>query len=173
MKETQTMYKPDFRLLALLLVMCGFLQACGFHLRGTIDLPESMKAVYVEGGSRSALTNELSRFLQNAGATIVERSSDATAILIIHQAKLDRHLLTVSSTTAKAQEYKLTYRAEFSIVKPGGGELLPRQTVTLIRDYQFDENDVLGKGSEEEILRKEMEKEMTLAMLRRLRIMKR
>lgn len=169
------MSKSVFRLFVLYLVSCSLvllLQSCGFHLRGTIELPESMKAVHVESGSRSALTSELSRFLQSAGATIVERSSDATAILIIHQAKQDRRLLTVSSSTAKAQEYKLTYRVEFSIVKPGGGELLPRQKVTLVRDYQFDESDVLGKGSEEEILRKEMEKDMTLAMLRRLRIMK-
>lgn len=168
------MSKSVFRLFILLLVSCNLsllLQSCGFHLRGTIELPDSMKAVYVEGGSRSALTNELSRFLQSSGATVVNRSQDATAILIIHQAKLDRRLLTVSSSTAKAQEYKLTYQVEFSIVKPGGGELLPRQKVTLVRDYQFDVNDVLGKGSEEEILRKEMEKEMTLTMLRRLRRM--
>lgn len=170
------MSKSVFRLFILLLVSCNLsllLQSCGFHLRGTIELPESMKAVNVQGGgTNSALVREISRFLESSGTIVVGSSKEATAILIIHKAKQDRRVLSVSSSTARVQEYELSYRVEFSIIKPGGDEILPRQTVMLLRDYQFDENDVLGKGSEEGILRKEMEKEMTLAILRRLRTRK-
>ena len=169
------MSKSIFRVFFLLLVACSlslFLQSCGFHLRGTINLPDSMKTVYVQNSSGSGIAGELSRVMKSSGATVVNNPSEATAILVIHSAKQDRRVLSVSSTTARVQEYELSYFVDFSVVDPGGKELYPHKIVTLLRDYRFDENDVMGKGSEEGILRKEMEKEMALSILRRLRAQK-
>ncbi|MCK4952100.1 MAG: hypothetical protein KAS48_09785 [Gammaproteobacteria bacterium] len=141
-------------------------------MRGTIVLPDNMKTVYVQSNSGNGLVRELNRVLKSSGATVVNNAAGATAILMIRSAKQDRRVLSVSSTTARAQEYELSYIVDFSIEGSHGKELYPRQTATLLRDYRFDENDVLGKGSEERILIKEMEKDMALSILRRLRVRK-
>ena len=169
------MSKSIFRVLFLLLVVCNlslFLQSCGWHLRGSIELPDNMKTVYVQSSSGIGLVRELNRVLKSSGATVVNDPTGATAILMIRSAKQDRRVLSVSSTTARAQEYELSYIVDYSIENSHGKELYPHQTVTLLRDYRFDENDLLGKGSEEGILVKEMEKEMALSILRRLRARK-
>jgi LPS-assembly lipoprotein len=57
----------------------------------------------------------------------------------------------------------------FSLRRAGeGGEIVPRQAIELSRDYVASPRDSLGKNSERELLTREMRRDMTQAILRRI-----
>jgi LPS-assembly lipoprotein len=47
-----------------------------------------------------------------------------------------------------------------------------QQQVQARRDYQFDEDEVLGRESEEDLLREQMNKQLVQSVLRRLSFIK-
>lgn len=148
---------------ALLLV----LSACGFHLRGNVQLAPQLSKVYFKGGDvYNPLVRDWTRSLTTAGSTVVEEVTSATAIVDILNNSGDRRVLSVRAT-GKAQEYELYQRLEFRVISADGRELLATQRLELTRDYLFDPNDVLGKAGEEETLRRDMRRDLVrLAMLR-------
>ncbi|MFA7592529.1 MAG: LPS assembly lipoprotein LptE [Thiohalobacteraceae bacterium] len=141
--------------------------ACGFHLRGAVQLPPQLSKVYLQGGDPyDLLVRDWTRALATAGSTVVTEAQDATAILQIIANRGERRVLSVRAT-GKAQEYELYQILEFRVRDPAGRELLAAQHLELTRDYLFDPTDVLGKANEEETLRRDMRRDLVrLAMLR-------
>ena len=143
------------------------LSACGFHLRGQVQLAPQLSKVYIEGGSPyDPLVRDLTRALTGAGATVVEDPQSATAVLQILNNSGDRRVLSVRST-GKVQEYELYQTFTFRVRDAAGRELLAAQPLELTREYLFDVNDVLSTSNEEEALRRDMRRDLVrLAMLR-------
>lgn len=141
--------------------------ACGFHLRGDVKLVPQLARVQIQGGDvYDPLVRDLTRALTAAGSTVVAEATQATAILQILRNGGDRRVLSVQ-TTGKVQEYELYQIFEFRVRDAAGRELLEPQRLELTRDYLFDANDVLGKSGEEEVLRRDMRRDLVrLTMLR-------
>lgn len=141
--------------------------ACGFHLRGEVNLAPELAKVHILGGDTyDPLVRELTRALTSAGAGVVAEPNDATAILHILRNSAHRRVLSVQ-TTGKVQEYELYQTLEFLVRDAAGRELLDTQRLEITRDYLFDPNDVLGKAGEEESLRRDMRRDLVrLTMLR-------
>lgn len=153
-------------IISLLLVV---LSGCGFHLRGNINLPENMQTLYIDGvAPYSAFAVELRRTLRANGINIVEDINSAQAVLRLSNVSFNRRVLTVSGNTGKVREYELHYGARVMVVARDGKVLLPAKQLRQLRDYIFDENNVLGKSSEETQLRKEMQTDLISQILRRL-----
>jgi outer membrane lipopolysaccharide assembly protein LptE/RlpB len=55
-----------------------------------------------------------------------------------------------------------------TIINSKGVELLLDEEIRLVRDYTFDEDAVLGKFAEEDVLRKELSREAAEEISRRL-----
>lgn len=152
----------------LIIVAYGLLSAaCGFHLRGEVKLTPQLQRVYIEGSSAyDPLVREWTRALRSAGVSVVEQLQDATAVVQILENTGTRRVLSVRAT-GKVQEYELYQTLMFKVRATDGRELLDSQRLELTRDYLFDPNDVLGKSSEEEALRRDMRRDLVrLAMLR-------
>lgn len=141
--------------------------ACGFHLRGDVKLAAALNKVYIEGANPyDPLVRELTRSLTTTGATVVEESKDATAVLQILKNSGSRRVLSVSSV-GKVREYELYQTLDFKVRDAAGLELLAPQHLELTRDYLFDTDNVLGKTNEEETLRRDMRRDLVrLVMLR-------
>jgi LPS-assembly lipoprotein len=141
--------------------------ACGFHLRGEVELAPQLARVHILGGDiYDPLVRDLARALASAGSVVVEDAEEATAILHILENTGKRRVLSVQ-TTGKVQEYELYQILEFRVRDPAGVQLLDTQRLEITRDYLFDANDVLGKAGEEESLRRDMRRDLVrLAMLR-------
>lgn len=141
--------------------------ACGFHLRGDVKLAPQLARVHIQGGDvYDPLVRDLTRALTAAGSTVVTGAGEATAILQVLKNSGDRRVLSVQ-TTGKVQEYELYQLFEFRVRDAAGRELLEPQRLELTRDYLFDANDVLGKSAEEEVLRRDMRRDLVrLTMLR-------
>ncbi|MBI5462248.1 MAG: hypothetical protein HY941_08705 [Gammaproteobacteria bacterium] len=159
--------QPNRAAVFVIMLTALLLTACGFHLRGDVKLAAVLNKVYIEGNDPyDPLVRELTRSLTTTGAAVVAESKDATAVLQILKNSGSRRVLSVSSA-GKVREYELYQTLEFKVRDAAGRELLAPQRLELTRDYLFDKEDVLGKSSEEEMLRRDMRRDLVrLAMLR-------
>jgi len=152
-------------LISALLLLAG----CGFHLRGSIDLPADLQRMHVQGTSKySALGVELRRSLRANGVDVVDTANAAQVVLKISAPIYKRRLLSVSGTSGKTAEYELQYSLSVSLQDRQGKVLLAPQALRQLRDYTYDRDNVLGKGNEEARFRVEMERDLVRQVLRRL-----
>jgi len=152
-------------LVSVLLLLAG----CGFHLRGSIDLPADLQRMHVQGTSKySALGVELRRSLRANGVELVDTANAAQVVLKISNQNYKRRLLSVSGTSGKTAEYELQYSLNVTLQDRQGKVLLAPQSLRQLRDYTFDRDNVLGKGDEEASFRVEMERDLVRQVLRRL-----
>ncbi len=139
---------------------------CGFHLQGREGLPELMASTYVQSADRhSEFDRQLGRRLREAGV-LTSNLDEASAVVTIHR-ETGRRILSVSATNVP-EEYEVYYTVTYSVRERGGSVVLPEQSLTLTRDYSYDETDVLGKAREEEILRQALATDLVRLVMRRL-----
>ena len=151
----------------LTVVLLLALSACGFHLRGDVNLDARLGKIHIQGADRyDPLVRELAQSLTATGAVVVEERKDATAVLQILKNSGSRRVLSVSSA-GKVLEYELYQALEFKVGDTAGRELMATQRLELTRAYLFDKEDVLGKSNEEEMLRRDLRRDLVrLVMLR-------
>lgn len=156
------------RLIAILVLALG-LTACGFHLRNALSLPPDLGPVRVVAKDPySPLAESLSAALEDAGAVAAPEGTDeGVATLRIRLEKWGSTPISIDQF-GRAQEYTLRYAVMFSLDKADGTNLVPEQTVELSRDYVSVPNRSTGTEGEREVLAREMQKEMTASILRRI-----
>jgi LPS-assembly lipoprotein len=161
--QTATMIR---RLLSLVLVLV--LSACGFQLRNALTLPAELDPVKVTSTSRySPLAESLSQALTRAGATPATRSTKTPAVLQIKAERWGDTPISVDSR-GRAQEFSLRYAVVFELRNGDGTVLVPEQNIELSRDYISVPNNSIGTEGERDILVREMQREMTASILRRI-----
>lgn len=150
----------------LVLGSCGFqmrgAQQSGSQMVGQLYLEEQQGTVSVLQPLRNALKAQQVQF-----AAFREQ---ADTVVILSDEILSRRVASVSGS-GKVSEYELLHSVGLRTVRSEAdikaGELvadssnLPKlQTVSVARDYTYDETDVLAKDDEERILRSEMREEL-------------
>jgi LPS-assembly lipoprotein len=155
-----------------ILLLAVVLGACGFHLRGAARLSPELERTLITGVSPySSFAISLHQQLQANGIEIVEDQQQATAILNIAQSRTGRRVLSVDDD-GKVREFELFTTLSFEVKGQDKQQLLETQTITLTRDFVFDQNDVLGKEAEAELLQEDMEQDIIRLMLYRLQTIK-
>jgi LPS-assembly lipoprotein len=145
----------------------ALLGACGFGLRGDVQLSERMRQPWLEAADRyTAFHGELTSALGAAGAGMAQSREAASAVVHVHRDETGRNVLTISARNTP-QEYEVFYTVEYS-VSAGGQEILPRQKLTLTRDYAYDDAAVLAKQHEERDLRESLARDLAALVTRRL-----
>jgi LPS-assembly lipoprotein len=143
------------------------LAGCGFHLQGRTPLPHSLQAPLLEAkDTQSEFVQDLRHALLVAGARVTESSTDATAVVHVLEDTVTQRVLAVSPTNQPA-EYELTYTVRFSVTS-NGADLLTPQEVSATRTYSFNENAVLAKDNEADILRQSLSHDLVGVVMRRL-----
>lgn len=146
------------------------LSACGFQLREALTLPPDLGPVQVAARDPySALRQSLELSLERAGATVVPvtaRDPDLSTLRIVSEL-WDSQPIAVDER-GRAQEFSLRYATVFVLERGDGTVLVPRQAVELSRDYVSLPGNATGTESEREILAREMQREMTASILRRI-----
>ena len=149
------------------LLAAVLLAGCGFHLQGRTALPAVVRQPYVEAPDRqSDFVQYLRHALLSNGAQLVPQKDKASAVVSILTDSVARRVLSVSALN-QPNEYEVTYTVGFS-VSAGGKELLPPQELHATRTYSFDERLLLAKGHEEDILRRDMARDLADEVMRRL-----
>jgi LPS-assembly lipoprotein len=145
---------------------------CGFQLRGAVAVPDSMKLMYVQGiNVQQGLGLELKRGLKQNGIQVVDDYEKDSAVLTVLENKFERRVLSVGNN-AKVSEYELYSMLKFKVTDGQGKLLVEPQQVEAIRDYQFDQTQVLSSDGEEAILREQLNDQLVQSLLRRLSAVK-
>ncbi|MAT66125.1 MAG: hypothetical protein CMN57_10835 [Gammaproteobacteria bacterium] len=151
-----------------LLLLALTLTACGFQLRGQVNLPPEMARTHVQGlNEYSDLGRDLRRLLEGSGVQVVDSTEGASAILDIITNQASRRVLSVQAG-GKVQEYELIQRLVFSVRTTDGRLLLEPQELELTREYLYDRFDPLASGSQEGEIRAEMRRDITQLLMLRL-----
>ena len=145
------------------------LSGCGFHLRGSIELPAELTEVALEG---TRPNGELGVAVRNGfarvGGQVVDSGSSANSVLVISQDSYSRRVLSVDSI-GQANEYELRYTVGFRLDDLDGANRVVQQSISLRRQYRFDPDLTLAKADEEARLVREMRQDAVRQMLRRLK----
>ncbi len=151
------------------LVLClTFLSGCGFTLRGEVSLPRALDRTYVLSASEEdELGAELRRRLRGYGVELVDRPEEASATLRVGAERRAREVLAVNEQ-GKALEYTLSLATNLEVLGKAGKVLLPNKTVSVSRDFIFDQNQVLGSVAEAEVAYAEMRKDLVRIIMYRL-----
>ena len=152
--------------LALFLLLAG----CGFHLRGTADVP--FQTLYVPNAT-SGIALDLKRNVQaGTQAKVVDDAKQAEAILVFSDEAREKNILSLSAQ-GRVREFQLRYRVGFRMHDGKGGDYIPPTQIALTRDITFNDTDVLAKEAEEQLLFRDMQNDMVQQIMRRLAAAKR
>ena len=149
--------------LTLAIVAAG---GCGYQLRGSVPLPPGLDAIRI--AAPTDLRNALVQLLDSGGVRVQPAGGSAGVLLRIGDERFDRRVLSVDPVTGKESEFELVYQVVFGVTGAEGEELVPKQTVSLIRDYVFDADAVLGKSREQSVLHAEMRRDAAAQIVRRI-----
>ncbi len=139
---------------------------CGYQLRGAVSLPPGLDAIRIAGPID--IRNALTQLLDSGGVHVQPVGGSAEALLQVSGERFNRRVLSVDPNTGKESEFELAYQVTFEVTGAEGEELMPEQTVSLIRDYVFDRDAVLGKSREQNVLRVEMLRDAAAQIVRRI-----
>lgn len=157
------------KLIALLLTTT-MLTACGWHLRGSIALPEDLNSIHLSAeDTHGSLINDMQRALVSNNISVVNNSADANYSIKLLGERSERRAASVGGD-ALASEYELTMEVDYSIDR-GEETLLEKDTARTIRTYDYNRNQVLGSSGEEDIIKAEMRNELIQQIVRRLRFL--
>jgi LPS-assembly lipoprotein len=154
------------RILALLFPL--LFTACGFELRGAAVLPPGIDKLHVVSADL-VLRNDVDVFLQGSGARLVKTRPEAQVVLTLSNPRYDRRVLSVDPNTGHEREFELSFTLDVVATGPQGQLMLQPQTLSVQRDYVFDQNELIGSGQEEAVLRTEMRRAVLQQVLFRLR----
>jgi LPS-assembly lipoprotein len=153
------------------LALIAALGGCGFRLAGSERLPAVLAKPYLSvKDPYTDFAREFERQLKSSGALLQLGRQDATATIEVTKDLVEQRTLSVSARNIPT-DYELRYTVTFD-VKGADAQILAPQTITLSRDYSFEENELLAKEHEADILRAQMARDlvtMTMRVLSRVK----
>ncbi|MGH8030352.1 MAG: LPS assembly lipoprotein LptE [Arenimonas sp.] len=155
---------------ALVALLALALSACGFHPRTHTVLPIKLGPTrVVVPDNFSPLGEELARALDRAGVPAADENaaSGTVSVLRITREVWDTQPVAVDQF-ARAREYVTRYNVDFVLQGPDGKPMLTPQKLEQSREYSYDANAAAGSPAEQELIRRELRREMEAAILRRI-----
>ncbi|HNQ04849.1 MAG TPA: LPS assembly lipoprotein LptE [Thiobacillaceae bacterium] len=152
------------------LAMCVLLLAgCGFQLRGEAQLP--FAGAYVESSDGSLLAPALRQALADQGK-LAEHAGGVPVLVRVLDERMEKNILSLSGG-GKVREYRLIYKTTLKVTDEKGDELIAPIELEQIREYSYDDAQILAKEVEESALQRAMVQETLRQALRRLSYVKR
>ncbi len=153
-----------------LALLVSLIQACGFQLRGALDLSQDISPIYLQQNNLFELGREIKALLNANKLQIAENEQQAKAQLALLSETRGRRVLSVDSN-GRAREYLLNYTVNFSIkIKQTTGinQQGRQDTISVRRSLVFDSEEVLAVANQSEILYKDMQRDVARLILLKL-----
>lgn len=148
----------------------ALLAGCGFALRGSHSLP--FDSLFVTADASSSLGRTLRRQIEGGGSTrIAENRQAASATLDIISSRREKNFISLTSA-GKVREYRLTQTVRYRLLDRKGEEITPSTEISATREMTYDDQLILAKNQEEALLYRDIERDLTDQLLRRLETVK-
>jgi LPS-assembly lipoprotein len=159
-----------YRLLAAVpLVITLVLAGCGFHLRGSFNLPPTLTALTVDGREPySPLLVQTRELLKSAG---VATPDNAPYTLYVSEENQGKDRFTQNQNPL-FDEFMLTHTATFELRRRDGTLITEPDEVGEMTLFQDDRSTASTKLNEENILRAELAQRLAVKILRRIQAVK-
>lgn len=142
------------------------LSGCGFRLRGPQKL--AFSTLHVGASPMSEFGAALRRLVATSGTTtVVDDPAQAEARLEILANERGREILSLTGA-GKVREYQISQRLRFRLVDRAGNILIAPTSLSAMREYTFDDSQVLGKEQEEALLYRDMQNDLLQQLMRRM-----
>ncbi len=150
------------------------LSACGWHLRGTasgsdkLALNQPLDLIIETDDDHSQLINTLRQALPSYKISEVQGGSSQSLTLEMGREMMDKRTAGVGSD-ALTSAYEIILRVSFSL-KDANGEITPKDTsASVSRTYNYNVNNANSATQEEELVVREMRRELAQTILRRVK----
>ena len=151
---------------ALGLLSLSGLSACGFKLRGSVNIP--YKAILISGRPSPQLRYDLERIISTGtNAKVVTNGKDADLILEIVSEESTRQILTYTST-GQISAYRLNNRVIFRAFDNTGAEVIAESDLYVTRDLDFSTSTVLAADAQQQQFLESMRADLAIQILRRV-----
>ena len=159
----------DFRFVLLTLASL-LIAGCGFQLRGQADLP--FERIYVETEGFSLFAAELRRVVQTGNAVeVMDTAEQAQVVLKVLADRREKTILSLSRS-GSVSEFQLLYQVSYRVMDNRMKDLVAPSEISLRRIMTYDDTEILGKESEEQMLFSDMQDDAVQQMLRRLSVLR-
>ncbi|ANI98842.1 hypothetical protein A8O14_01255 [Polynucleobacter wuianus] len=140
--------------------------ACGYRLRGMVDLP--YKAIAITGNPSPPLRADIqTAILQSTDVKIAINPKDADLILEITNDLSGREILAYNSA-GQVSAYRLNIRVGFRAYDVAGAEVIPDSEIYMTRDMDFSNTTVLATDVQQQQFLSLMRKDLAIQILRRV-----
>jgi LPS-assembly lipoprotein len=153
---------------SVILITALLISACGYHLRGALDLPAGMNNVYLEGGS-AQLRDQFKRAMEISSVPLASSPETAGIIVKIFDEDSQRRVLSLGSG-GTANDFELSYRFDYELVDAKNKVLSARQPIEIKREYYNNQVAVIAKDNEEAVIRNEMYQQAVRTIVNRARV---
>ena len=109
----------------------------------------------------------LKRQIRASGTRLADSAKDAQATFW-QTAEAKEPIILSLSGSGRVREKRLRYRYGYRVVDDKGRDLVAPGVIELNRDVTYADSDVLAKTQEEELLWRDMEKDLVQQLLRRI-----
>ena len=158
------------RRLFLALIPVALTAGCGFQLRRLDDMP--FASLYIDAPPGSMVAQRIRNALvSNKHTRLAASAAEAEAVLQLGQEVLSKTILSLSGA-GRVTEYRLGLRLTYEVSGKEGRTWAAAETIELNRDMTYDDEQVLAKGAEEQLLYRDMEDNAALRIMRRLQALK-
>lgn len=161
-------------LFLVLVIVVLNLNACGFKLRGSQALPDTLTQVAINAPLQySPLSRALQQRLPvyqlsgviNPTESVDKATFEQTVIVQLQPEQFERRLLSIFET-GQVAEYELVYTVNYTVVFPNKMPVVNSFTVN--REYQDDPNQVLAKSRELDLVLNDLRAESADRLIRLL-----
>ena len=164
--------KPIYITQYLPLILTLFLTACGFHLRGSVNIPSWFDTIFISSNNENKeLNSALKVQFKSYKIHVTNDPRAAHYWLIINSANFRQQILSVGAST-NPRQYQLILTIGYTLQTPKGQILTPPLQINVTRQLIMNNNRILGSNAEESILKSEMYQDAVRQMLNRLTFIK-
>jgi outer membrane lipopolysaccharide assembly protein LptE/RlpB len=147
------------------LAIVSGLYACGFQLRGSLNISDEVAPIYIEQNSVFELGQEIRSLLATNNIEVAQVEAQSKSKLVLINENRQRRVLSVDGS-GRAKEYLLTYTVNFAIQVEQSDEAT--DTLSVSRSLLFDPDAVLAATNETEILYRDMRRDIARLILLKL-----
>lgn len=151
----------------LLLVLALSVQACGFTLRDNDAIVSSFDNLNLElAQPQSELSALLQRSLRAAGVSLSSQQLKTTPTLTVNNEQISTRPVSINPR-ARASQVELRLSVNIALTV-GGKPTIPDETLTVVRTYFQDIENIAGNQEEAQIIANELRQELVNQLMRRL-----
>jgi len=140
--------------------------ACGYRMRGMVDLP--FKAIAITGNPSPPLRADIqTAILTGTDVKVAINPKDADLVLEITNDISGREIQAYNST-GQVSAYRLNIRVGFRAFDLAGTEIIPDSEIYMTRDMDFSNTTVLATDVQQQQFLSLLRKDLAVQILRRV-----